>query len=116
MFAPNAPLRPVIANAAIQSPKILVPPELQHTANVVTKVSLNWAKLIARIYKVNPLLCTCDKEIKITNIVTDQAKIMSLSQSIVFEFIFKGNGVFKAKIPPDGGAVAPEWLETNRYP
>jgi hypothetical protein len=39
-----------------------------------------------------------------------------LSQSIVFEFIFKGNGVFKAKIPPDGGAVAPEWLETNRYP
>ncbi len=58
VFAPNAPLRPVVATAAIQTPKILVPPELQHTANEVTKVSLNWAKLIARIYEVNPLLCT----------------------------------------------------------
>jgi hypothetical protein len=82
IFAPNAPLRSVIAAAAIQTPKMLVPPELQQTANEVIKVSFNWAKLIARIYEVNPLLCVCGKELKITAIVTDQAKIWNILMGI----------------------------------
>jgi hypothetical protein len=82
VFAPNAPLRPILATAAIQTPKILVPPKLQHTTNEVTKVSLNWAKLIARIYEVNPLLCICGKKIKITTIVTDPVKIWRILTGI----------------------------------
>ena len=50
VFAPNAPLRPMIETAANQTPKILVPPEVQQTANDVTKVSLTWSKLIARTF------------------------------------------------------------------
>jgi Putative transposase len=82
IFAPNAPLRSVIATAAIQTPKMLVPPELQQTANQVTKASLNWAKLIARIYEVNPLLCVCGKELKIIAIVTNQIKIRQILMGI----------------------------------
>jgi len=83
VFAPNAPLRRLVVASAIQTPKNLVPPELQQTANEVTKVSFTWAKLIARIYEVNPLLCTsCGKEMKIRAIVTDKAKIWRILAGI----------------------------------
>jgi hypothetical protein len=82
VFAPNAPLRQRVAASAIQTPKVLVRPELQQTANEVTKASLTWAKLIARVYEVNPLLCTCGNEMKITAIVTDQAKIWRILTGI----------------------------------
>jgi len=82
VFAPNAPLRPIVATAAMKTPKILVPPGLQQTANEVAKVTLTWAKLIARIYEVNPLLCSCGKEMKITAIVTDPAKIWRILTGI----------------------------------
>ena len=83
VFAPNAPLRRLIVTAAIQIPKILVPPDLQKTANEVAKTSLNWSKLIARIYEVNPLLCTsCGKEMKIRAIVTDKTQIWRILMGI----------------------------------
>lgn len=48
--------------------------ELKETADKVAKVSFNWAKLIARIYEVNPLICTrCGKEIKIIAFVTQSS-------------------------------------------
>jgi hypothetical protein len=82
VFAPNAPLRPIIATTAIRTPKTLEPPELQQMANEVTKVSLTWAKLIARVYEVNPLLCTCGKEMKIRAIVTNPVKIWRILTGI----------------------------------
>lgn len=82
-FAPSAPIRPMIAKAAIRTPKLLVSSEVQQTANEIAKVSLGWAKLIARIYEVNPLLCTfCGKEMKIRTIVTDKSKIWSILKGI----------------------------------
>lgn len=62
VFAPNAPLRHLIAASANQVPKNLVPPIVQETAKKISKVSLNWAKLIARIYEVNPLLCNVERK------------------------------------------------------
>jgi len=74
-FAPNAPLRrKIIANAG-QRPQSMVPPSVQQTANKTTKVSFTWAKLIARIYEVNPLICLCGKEIKIRSIITNPLDI-----------------------------------------
>jgi len=83
VFAPSAPQRRLLVASARQTPKNLVPPELQQTVNEVTKVSFSWAKLIARIYEVNPLLCTsCGKEMKIRTIVTDKAKIWRILTGI----------------------------------
>jgi Putative transposase len=78
-FAPNSPLRPSITEAAIQTPPKLVPKPLQETAKKTSKVSFTWARLIARIYEVDPLLCSCGKEIKITKIVTNPTRDISHS-------------------------------------
>jgi hypothetical protein len=56
---------------------------MQETAVKVKKVSLNWAKLIARIYEANPLVCTgCGKEIKIVAFVTHAAEIRRILSNI----------------------------------
>ena len=42
----------------------------------VEKITSNWAKLIARIYEVNPLICTgCGKNIRIISFVTHREAI-----------------------------------------
>ena len=81
-FAPNSPLRRSISTAAIQTPAKIVPPALQEAAQKTTKVSFTWAKLIARIYEIDPLLCTCGKEIKITKIVTHPTAIWRILSKI----------------------------------
>jgi hypothetical protein len=74
-FAPNSPLRHKVAANAQKRPLSSTPPHQQEAATKTEKVSLNWAKLIARIYEVNPLICQCGKEIKITAFVTHSAEI-----------------------------------------
>ena len=64
-FAPNSPLRPSITTAAIQTSPKIVPPAIGEVAQKTSKISFIWAKLIARIYEVDPLLCLCGKEMKI---------------------------------------------------
>ena len=49
------------------------PPSIKEAAEKIEKVSLSWAKLIARIYETNPHLCNCGKEIKIIAFVTHAA-------------------------------------------
>lgn len=75
VFAPNSPLRQKVAANAKKRPLSSIPPHQQEAATKTEKVSLNWAKLIARIYEVNPLICQCGKEIKITAFVTHSAEI-----------------------------------------
>lgn len=83
VFAPNSPMRKIIAKEAVRTPKFLVAPHVQETADEVAKVSLGWAKLIARIYEVNPLQCTsCGKEMKIKHIVIDKSKIWTILKKI----------------------------------
>ncbi len=77
-FAPNAPLKTAITKAAIQTFKI-VPTPLKETAQ---KTSFTWAKLIARIYEVNPLLCPCGKEMKIIKFVTQPTEILRILTKI----------------------------------
>ena len=55
---------------------------MQEAVSKVQKVSFNWAKLIARIYEVNPLVCTCGKEIKITAFVLHSAEIRRILSGI----------------------------------
>jgi hypothetical protein len=81
-FASNSPLRKKIAASAQKSSKSGVPPTLQKGARKIEKISFNWAKLIARIYEVNPLICKCGKEIKITVFVTDPAEIRRVLSGI----------------------------------
>jgi len=68
-------MRPKVAANAQKRPKSSIPPDLQESAEKVEKVSHGWAKLIARIYEVNPLLCSCGKEMKIVAFVTHSAEI-----------------------------------------
>ena len=75
VFAPNSPMRQRVAANAQKRPKSNIPQDLQESVKKIEKVSLNWAKLIARIYEVNPLLCTCGKEMKIVAFVTHSADI-----------------------------------------
>jgi Putative transposase/Transposase zinc-binding domain len=81
-FAPNSPLRPSITKAAIETPPKHVPTPLQETVEKTTKVSFTWAKLIARIYEVDPLLCNCGKEMKIVKIVTNPSEIWRILNKI----------------------------------
>jgi len=75
VFAPNSPLRKKVAANAQKRPESSVPPTVQEAVSKVQKVSFNWAQLIARIYEVNPLVCTCGQEIKITAFVLHSAEI-----------------------------------------
>jgi hypothetical protein len=77
-FAPNSPFKPFIA--AIETPAKIV--AIKEIAEKTSKVSLNWAKLIARIYETHPLLCSCGKEIKISRIVTNTTEIWRLLTKI----------------------------------
>jgi hypothetical protein len=55
---------------------------LQEAAKKVEKASLNWAKLIARIYETNPLICSCGREIKIAAFITHSAEIHRILSGI----------------------------------
>jgi Putative transposase len=81
-FAPNSPLRPSITKTAIQTRSKIVPTPLQEAAQKTSKVSFTWARLIARIYQVDPLLCFCGKEMKITKIVTNSTQIWRILTKI----------------------------------
>jgi len=78
VFAPNAPLRRLVSKSAIQVPSNLTNPDLQKIVNKTSKISLNWAKLIARIYEVNPLQCSCGKEMRIVKFVTHSTEIWQI--------------------------------------
>jgi len=82
VFAPSSPLRKKVAVNA-QKAHVQVPPEVQETAQKVEKATFNWAKLIARIYEVNPLICSnCGKEIKIIAFVTHSSQIWRILRGI----------------------------------
>lgn len=68
-------MRSKVAANAQKRQKSSIPPDVLESAEKVEKVSLGWAKLIARIYEVNPLLCPCGKEMKIVAFVTHTAEI-----------------------------------------
>ncbi|HKZ00265.1 MAG TPA: transposase [Rhabdochlamydiaceae bacterium] len=75
VFAPNSPMREKVAASAQKRPESSIPPTVQEAAGKAEKVSFTWAKLIARIYETNPLMCPCGNEIKITAFVTHSAEI-----------------------------------------
>ena len=83
VFAPNSPLRKqVVANAG-RLPENFVSPPLRLKSEKVYKVFLEWAALIARIYEVNPLICsTCGGRIKIIGFVTHPAEILRVLRRI----------------------------------
>lgn len=82
VFAPNSPIRKKVAANARKRPNSSIPPDIQESAEKVEKVSLGWAKLIARIYEVNPLLCSCGKEMKIIAFVTHSIEIRRILSGI----------------------------------
>lgn len=65
VFASNAPLRKQVVAYAKRYIGQQVPPGVQKIVEKTRRVSLDWAHLIARIYEVNPLLCSrCGKAIR----------------------------------------------------
>jgi hypothetical protein len=82
VFAPNSPLRRrVVANSQKRSEQIVR--NMQESVEKVEKVSFNWAKLIARIYEVNPLTCSaCGKDIRIISFVIHREAIWRILKGI----------------------------------
>jgi len=71
VFASNAPKRKWVtayADQMLNEPKAYC---IKKTAEKVTYASLTWAKLITRIYEVDPLQCSCGKRMKIIGFVTN---------------------------------------------
>jgi len=82
-FAPNSPLRRKVAASAGCRLEQMVPPSIKEGVDKVRKISFDWAKLIARIYEVNPLICTgCGEKIKIIAFVTHTAEIRRILKKI----------------------------------
>jgi hypothetical protein len=81
-FCPSFPHRKQVqANA--QKAHVAVPTDVKETADKVEKVSFNWAKLIARIYEADPLICSnCGKKIKIIAFVTHSSQIWRILTGI----------------------------------
>ncbi len=75
IFAPNFPLRKQVA-ANSQKRIENKTKAMQEETEKTKKVSQNWAKLIAKIYEVDPLICSsCGNKIKIIAFVTHAAQI-----------------------------------------
>lgn len=82
VFAPNSPFRKNIAANAKRRLKPSIPEGIQESVEKIGKISLGWAKLIARIYEVNPLICPCGKEMKITSFVLHPVEIRRILNRI----------------------------------
>lgn len=81
VFAPNSSSRKQVA-ANAQKTLAKKPSLVRVTVEKVEKVTLNWAKLIARIYE-DPLIClACGKEIKIIAFVTSSSQIWRILKGI----------------------------------
>ena len=82
VFAPNSPFRKKVTTNA-QKARVCVPSDVKEIVDKVEKISFNWAKLLARIYEVNPLICArCGKEIKIISFVTHSTAIWRILRGI----------------------------------
>ncbi len=74
-FAPNAPMRKIVAAYAKNSLRT-VPCSMQKAVEKTSRVSFDWAQLIKRIYEIDPLICSkCGDKIKMTRFVIHQAEI-----------------------------------------
>ena len=79
VLAPSSPMRKKVAACAQKRPEH-ASEQMQESAK---KASRNWAKLIARIYEVDPLICTdCGKEMKIVAFVVHSAQIRRILSGI----------------------------------
>ena len=82
VFAPNSPQRKQVA-ANAQKRLENTARAKQETVEKTKKASQNWAKLIQRIYEVDPLTCSsCGKKIKIIAFVTHSAHIQRILSGI----------------------------------
>jgi hypothetical protein len=82
IFAANSPQRKQVA-ANAQKRLETEAKAREETIEKTKKVSQTWAKLIARIYEVNPLVCEgCGKEIKIIGFVTHSSQIWRILKGI----------------------------------
>jgi len=70
VFAPNAPLRKQITAHANKLMEEHVPHSPQDEKST-KKRSYSWAKLLARIYEVFPLICSCGEAMKIISFITN---------------------------------------------
>ena len=71
VFAANAPLRKKVTAHANKLLEEHVPEIAQEEKNQTVKGSYSWAKLLARIYEVFPLTCTCGEAMKIIAFITN---------------------------------------------
>jgi hypothetical protein len=88
-FAPHSPLRKLVALNAKHRPEHFIPPPLQQIADKARKASLEWAALIAKIYEVDPLICSkCGGRVKILGFVTHRVEILRILQGIGWQVEF----------------------------
>jgi hypothetical protein len=82
VLAPNSPLRKILV-AHAQKQLEDKAKTMQQTVEKVTNASRSWARLISKIYEVDPLIClACGKKIKIVAFVTHTEEIRRILRGI----------------------------------
>jgi hypothetical protein len=83
VFAPNSPLRKRVVACAKRRLDQTISPSIRNVVERAKRVSLDWARLIARIYEVDPLICSrCGNRIKILGFVTHKSEIYRILRGI----------------------------------
>ena len=83
MFAPNSPLRKKVVAYAQRRIGETIPTCITKVVEKTKRASFEWAELIARIYEVDPLICSkCGNTIKILHFVTHKAEIQRILRRI----------------------------------
>ena len=88
VFAPNAPFRKQITAHANKLMEEHIPEVIQNGVEAAKiqkeKSSYSWAKLLARIYEVFPLVCTCGQAMKIIAFITNPHTARQILNSLKF--------------------------------
>ena len=87
VFAPNSPLRKKVVAYAKRRIGETIPACITKAVEKVKKAAFEWAELIARIYEVDPLICSkCGKKVKILGFVTHKEEIQRILSGIGWPF------------------------------
>jgi hypothetical protein len=82
VFAANSPLRKTVLANASQRVECSISPNLQKAVKKTRKIAFTWAKLIERIYQIDPLTCICGNKLKITALITNPVEIQRFLKRI----------------------------------
>ena len=84
VFAPNSPLHSKVTSHTNKLLEEYVPPQIKSGKVQKDKNSYSWAKLLAKVYEVFPLTCTCGEAMKIIAFITSPSIVRHILTHLKF--------------------------------